>query len=89
MTRRPIELRSDTMTLPTDSMRRAMAEAEVGDDVSGEDPTVNALEEYVRRAVRQAGGSVRDQPGPRATPARLSLTAARGMTSSPKNGPTL
>jgi len=47
MTRKPVELRSDTMTLPTDSMRRAMAEAEVGDDVSGEDPTVNKLEAYV------------------------------------------
>jgi threonine aldolase len=40
----PVELRSDTMTRPTPSMRRAMAEAEVGDDVFGEDPTVNRLE---------------------------------------------
>lgn len=40
-----IELRSDTMTRPTPAMRRAMAEAEVGDDVFGEDPTVNRLEE--------------------------------------------
>src|SRR4051812_17368490 len=39
-----VELRSDTFTLPTPEMRRAMAEAEVGDDVYGEDPTVNALE---------------------------------------------
>ena len=39
-----IELRSDTMTRPTPAMRRAMAEAEVGDDVFGEDPTVNRLE---------------------------------------------
>ncbi len=39
-----IDLRSDTVTLPTDEMRRAMAEAAVGDDVYGEDPTVNALE---------------------------------------------
>jgi threonine aldolase len=38
-------LRSDTVTLPTAAMRRAMAEAEVGDDVFGEDPTVNRLEE--------------------------------------------
>lgn len=38
------EFRSDTMTRPTDAMRRAMAEAEVGDDVCGEDPTVNRLE---------------------------------------------
>ena len=40
-----IDLRSDTVTRPTPGMRRAMAEAEVGDDVFGEDPTVNALEE--------------------------------------------
>ena len=40
-----IDLRSDTITLPTDEMRRAMYEAEVGDDVHREDPTVNRLEE--------------------------------------------
>ncbi len=39
-----IDLRSDTVTLPTPAMRRAMAEAEVGDDVFGEDPTVARLE---------------------------------------------
>jgi threonine aldolase len=39
-----VDLRSDTVTLPTPQMRRAMADAEVGDDVYGEDPTVNALE---------------------------------------------
>jgi threonine aldolase len=42
-----IDLRSDTVTRPTPAMRRAMAEAEVGDDVYGEDPTVNALQERV------------------------------------------
>src|SRR3954465_14144830 len=42
-----IDLRSDTVTRPTPGMRRAMASAEVGDDVYGEDPTVNALEERV------------------------------------------
>jgi threonine aldolase len=41
----PIDLRSDTVTRPTPEMRRAMAEAEVGDDVYGEDPTVNRLEQ--------------------------------------------
>src|SRR6478735_3168809 len=41
---RPIDLRSDTVTQPTPEMRRAMAEAEVGDDVYGEDPTVNRLQ---------------------------------------------
>ena len=42
-----IDLRSDTVTRPTPQMRRAMAEAEVGDDVYGEDPTVRRLEERV------------------------------------------
>ncbi len=40
-----IDLRSDTVTKPTAQMRQAMAEAEVGDDVYGEDPTVNLLQE--------------------------------------------
>ena len=40
----PVDLRSDTVTRPTPEMRRAMAEAEVGDDVYGEDPTINRLE---------------------------------------------
>ncbi|WP_422925216.1 low-specificity L-threonine aldolase [Singulisphaera sp. PoT] len=44
MSRPPIDLRSDTVTRPTPAMRRAMAEAEVGDDVYGEDPTVLELE---------------------------------------------
>jgi len=47
-----IDLRSDTVTKPTPAMRRAMMEAEVGDDVYGEDPTVNHLE---RRAAEIAG----------------------------------
>jgi threonine aldolase len=42
-----IDLRSDTVTRPTEAMRQAMARAEVGDDVYGEDPTVRALEERV------------------------------------------
>jgi threonine aldolase len=41
----PVDLRSDTVTRPTPEMRRAMAEAVVGDDVYGEDPTVNRLQE--------------------------------------------
>ena len=43
----PIDLRSDTVTRPSAGMRKAMAEAEVGDDVYGEDPTVRRLEERV------------------------------------------
>jgi threonine aldolase len=44
-----IDLRSDTVTKPTAAMRKVMAEAEVGDDVYGEDPTVNALQEKVAK----------------------------------------
>ncbi len=43
----PVDLRSDTVTRPGPEMRRAMAEAEVGDDVFGEDPTVNRLQDRV------------------------------------------
>jgi len=46
---RIVDLRSDTITQPTPSMRRAMSEALVGDDVFGEDPTVNRLEEMVAK----------------------------------------
>jgi threonine aldolase len=42
-----IDLRSDTLTRPTDAMRKAMAGAEVGDDVYGEDPTVLELQRRV------------------------------------------
>jgi threonine aldolase len=42
-----VDLRSDTVTRPTPEMRRAMAEAEVGDDVWGDDPTVIELEREV------------------------------------------
>jgi threonine aldolase len=42
-----VDLRSDTVTLPSEGMRRAMAAAELGDDVYGEDPSVNRLEELL------------------------------------------
>src|SRR5438445_750366 len=42
-----LDLRSDTVTRPTPGMRKAMAAAEVGDDVYGEDPTVNALQDRI------------------------------------------
>ena len=48
-----IDLRSDTLTTPTDTMRDAMAQAEVGDDVFGEDPTVNRLEEIAAKISRE------------------------------------
>jgi threonine aldolase len=47
----PIDLRSDTVTRPTPEMRKAMAAAEVGDDVYGEDPTVRRLEERAAEAL--------------------------------------
>lgn len=50
--RAPLDLRSDTVSLPPPGMRAAMARARVGDDVYGEDPTVNALE---RRAAESVG----------------------------------
>jgi threonine aldolase len=51
-----VELRSDTMTRPTPSMRKAMAAAEVGDDVFGEDPTVNRLEEMAAERLSKEAG---------------------------------
>jgi len=51
-----IDLRSDTVTRPTPEMRRAMAEAEVGDDVFGDDPTVNALEERAAELLGKEAG---------------------------------
>src|SRR5512136_837312 len=51
-----IDLRSDTVTKPTPEMREAMAKAVVGDDVYGEDPTVNQLQqEAARRMGKEAG----------------------------------
>lgn len=50
-----VDLRSDTVTRPTDAMRRAMAAAEVGDDLYGEDPTVRELEEtFAARVGKEA-----------------------------------
>src|ERR687884_630498 len=51
-----VDLRSDTVTRPTPGMREAMAYAEVGDDVYGEDPTVNALEAYVAELLGHEAG---------------------------------
>src|SRR5436189_199376 len=51
-----IDLRSDTVTKPTPEMRRAMAEAEVGDDVFGDDPTVKALEERAAELLGKEAG---------------------------------
>src|SRR6266487_3401991 len=51
---RTIDLRSDTVTLPTPAMRRAIAEAPLGDDVYGEDPTINRLEALAAERVGKA-----------------------------------
>lgn len=51
-----IDLRSDTVTRPTQGMRRAMAAAEVGDDVFGEDPTVNRLEQIAAEELGKEAG---------------------------------
>ena len=51
-----IDLRSDTVTRPTPEMRRAMAEAEVGDDVFGDDPTVIELEARAAELLGKAAG---------------------------------
>ena len=54
-----IDLRSDTVTRPTPEMREAMAEAEVGDDVYGDDPTVNRLEEAGRGEAGEGVSAIR------------------------------
>ncbi len=51
-----IDLRSDTVTQPTAAMRRAMFEAEVGDDVYQEDPTVNRLEQRAAEVFGKEAG---------------------------------
>ena len=54
-----IDLRSDTVTQPTPAMREAMASAQVGDDVYGEDPTINQLQELAAEMLGKAGWLVR------------------------------
>ena len=51
-----IDLRSDTITKPTEAMRRAMAGAEVGDDVYGEDPSINRLQERAAEMLGKEAG---------------------------------
>lgn len=53
---RVVDLRSDTVTLPSDEMREAMARAELGDDVFGEDPTVNRLQQMAAERVGKEAG---------------------------------
>ena len=49
--KRVVDLRSDTLSLPTEEMRRAIYEAELGDDQYGEDPTTNRLQQMAASAV--------------------------------------
>jgi len=51
-----IDLRSDTLTVPSDGMRQAISMAAVGDDVYGEDPTTNELQEYVAGLLGKEAG---------------------------------
>ena len=53
---KPVDLRSDTVTQPTEGMRKAMAAAPLGDDVFGDDPSVNALQEKIVEHVAGAAG---------------------------------
>ena len=54
-----IDLRSDTVTKPTDEMREAMAKAEVGDDVYGEDPSINELQDRAAAMMGKEAGLLR------------------------------
>ena len=54
-----IDCRSDTVTVPSEAMRKAMAEAEVGDDVFGEDPTVKKLEQEVAKKLGKEAGKIK------------------------------
>src|SRR5438874_2121330 len=74
-----IDLRSDTVTLPTPAMRRAMAEAELGDDVYGEDPTINRLEALAAGAVGKEA-AVYVPSGTMANLAALLTHCERGRT---------
>ena len=51
MSDKTVDLRSDTITLPTEEMQEAMARAPLGDDVYGEDPTVNRLQELAANVI--------------------------------------
>ena len=75
----PVDLRSDTVTRPTDEMRHAMATADVGDDVYGEDSTVNELQEvFAARVGKEAALFV--PSGTMGNQLALRLLAAPGTT---------
>ena len=74
-----IDLRSDTVTRPTPEMRAAMAAAEVGDDVYGEDPTVNLLESARRGRSSAARPRCSFPPAPWATRSLSASTRSPGQ----------
>ncbi|MEU2260941.1 GntG family PLP-dependent aldolase [Streptomyces sp. NPDC019645] len=78
MTMETVDLRSDTVTRPTPAMRRAMAVAEVGDDLFGEDPTVRALEDRLA-GVFGFGGALFVPSGVMANQIALRLLVAPGQ----------
>ena len=75
------------MTQPTPAMRRAMAEAEVGDDVYGEDPTVNALE-HRAAALFEREAALFVPSGTWPTRSRSGSTSSLARTSCARSGPT-
>ena len=79
-----IDLRSDTVTRPTPAMRAAMAAAEVGDDVYGEDPTVNRLEARAAEIFGREAGCL-SPPAPWATRSRFACTPSTVRRSSAKS----
>ncbi len=73
-----VDLRSDTVTRPTPAMREAMARAEVGDDVFGDDPTVKLLEERLAAMFgMEAGSSFRPERSRTWPPSWRTAAAAR------------
>ena len=77
-----IDLRSDTVTQPCAGMRAAMLEAPLGDDVYGDDPTVNLLEATLaERAGKASGCSL--PPAPKVICAPCSVIVVAGMNTSP------
>ena len=84
---RVIDLRSDTVTHPTPQMRQAMAEAEVGDDVFGEDPSVNRLEAMAAETMgKEAAVFVSSGHGCYRTFLHLTVTAAITVASGTSTG---
>jgi hypothetical protein len=87
MTDRVVDLRSDTITKPVIAMRMAMASAEVGDDVYGEDPTVLSLEDRVADLLGHESGLFTPS-GSMANQLAIRLHVSPARSSSPTSWPT-